>query len=328
MFGSTGIGIATGLLTLFVLIFGEITPKSISYNKAEKMSLTVAKPVYFFYVIFFPIVWVVEKITNVILRLFGAQVYERKVTEEEINTILEMGTEAGIIEKDEKEMIHNIFEFGDTTVGKIMTPSSDMVTLDARTKLIDTLELMIKTGFSRIPVYKGKKSNIIGIIYIKDMLNEIKKKHFDKRVEELVKPAIFVPETKNLDDLMSKMLEKGMHMAIVVDDVGSIQGLITLEDLLEEIVGEIYDEVEKKRGNIRFVDDKTIIAEPNATLKEINKALNLRLKDEHFSTIAGYIINNIGRIPKKNEKIKLKKAMIKIEDADERKIKKIRIKRK
>jgi len=326
-FGSTGIGIATGVMTLFVLIFGEITPKSISYNKAEKISLAIAKPIYLFYILFSPIVWMIEKVTNTILKVFGAHIYERRVTEEEIKTIIEMGTEAGVIEKDEREMIHNIFEFGDTDAEKIMTPRSEMVSLDAKTKLIKALEVMIKTGFSRIPVYEGNENNIIGIIYIKDLLKHIKRKRFDKRIKDMVKPVLFVPETKNLDELLNELREKGMHMAIVVDDRGEVKGLITLEDLLEEIVGEIYDEGEKQKRNIRKVDEKTIIAEPYATLKEINKALGLRLKDEKFSTIAGFIINRLGRIPRKGEKLKVKKVEIKIEDASERKIKKIKIKK-
>jgi putative hemolysin len=328
MFGSQGLGIATGVMTFLVLVFGEITPKSFCHQNAERVSLVMAGPFYILTKILYPVVVFIEHLSLGMLRIFGKSKKKPKLTEEDLKTALSMGTELGVIEKDEEEMIHNIFEFGDTRTSEVMVPRGKIVAIRSDQKLSDVLTKILESRYSRIPVYKGSFDNMIGVIHIKSVLKHLKRKQFDTEIEKLVSPVMFVKGDKNLNLLMDDFRETGMHMAVVTDKKGYVKGLVTLEDLLEEIVGEIYDESDVKKTKLRLFDEKSIIVEAETPLKDITKVMGIEFKQKDLKTIADLIVNKLGRFPKKGDKIKLKNFRIIVKDADKERIKRIKIVKK
>lgn len=319
------LGIATGLMTFILLVFGEITPKAFAHQNAEKISLFFAKPINILTKFQSPAIWFLEKITGFIIRIIGGEPQKGIITVEELRTTITVGAEEGIIKKDEEEMIHKVFDFGSTSVREIMIPRTDMFCLKADTKIKDVLKVIPENRYTRIPVYKDYPDNIIGILYVKDIIKHIGKKD-ETHIEKILRPTFIVPETKNLNLLLKEFRKKRTHMAIVVDESGGIAGLVTLEDILEEIVGEIYDETDARETLIKPTKDKSFEVEGKTEIDEINKILKLELHEEHYNTIAGYIIHKLGRIPKKGEKLRLDKMNITILDADDQKINKLEIK--
>ncbi len=319
------LGIATGIMTFILLVFGEITPKAFAHQNAEKISLMVAKPIVILTRILSPVIWFLEKITGFIIKIMGGVPEKGLITVDELRTTISVGAEEGIIKKDEEEMIHKVFDFGSTSVEEIMIPRTDMFCLEADTKIKDVLKVMPGNRYTRIPVYKERRDNIIGILYVKDLINYIGKKG-DNPIEEIIRPVYFVPETKNLSLLLKDFRKKRIHIAIAVDESGGVEGLVTLEDILEEIVGEIYDETDAKETHIKPATNESFEIEGKTEIDEVNRILKLDIREEHFNTIAGYIIHKLGRIPEKGEKIKLGRMKIAILGADDKKISKLRIK--
>ena len=319
------LGIATGLMTFILLVFGEITPKAFAHQNAEKISLFFAKPINIMMKLQSPGIWILEKITGFIIRMMGGEPQKGIITVDELRTTISVGAEEGIIKKDEEEMIHNVFNFGSTSVKEIMIPRTEMFCLKADTKIKDVLEIIPESRYTRIPVYKDYPDNIIGILYVKDIIKHIGKKD-ETYIEKILRPPFIVPETKNLNLLLKEFREKRTHLAIVVDESGGVSGLVTLEDILEEIVGEIYDETDAKETFIKPTKDKSFEVEGKTEIDEINKILKLDLHEEHFNTIAGYILHKLGRIPKKGEKFRLDNMDIIILEADDQKINRLEIK--
>jgi len=327
-FGSSGLGIATGVMTFLVLVFGEITPKSFCYQNAERVSLLLSGPIYVLTMIFYPVVIFIEKLSLGILRIFGTSKKRPDITEDEIKTALTMGTEIGVIEKDEERMIRNIFEFGDTKVCEVMTPRKKVVAIRSDMRLVDVLSKILDSRYSRIPVYKNSFDNVIGIVHIKDILKHVKRKQFDMEIESLVSPVMFVGEEKNLALLLDDFRERGSHMAVVTDKKGNVKGIVTLEDLLEEIVGEIYDESDVRKTKLRMLDEKSIIVEAETPLKEITKIMGIDFRQKDIETIADLIVSKLGRFPRKGDRIKLRNFRITVKDADKDRIKRIKIVKK
>ena len=325
IFGSQGIGIATGVMTFLILVFGEITPKSFCHQNAEKVSLLMAGPLYVLTKILYPVIIFIEYLSLGILKVFGTRKKRPKITEEEIRTALHMGTEIGVIDKDEEEMIHNIFEFGDTMVSEVMVPRKKIVAIRSDMRISDVLTKMLESRYSRIPVYKNSFDNMIGVIHIKEILKHLKRKQFDMEIEKLVSPVMFVREDRNLDMLMDDFRESGTHMAIATDEKGNVKGLVTLEDLLEEIVGEIYDESDIKKTNLRLFDEKSIIVEAETPLKDVTKVMGMEFKQKGLETIADLIVKKLGRFPRKGDEIRMKNFRIIVSDAEKDRIKRIKI---
>ncbi|MCD6590484.1 MAG: HlyC/CorC family transporter [Candidatus Aenigmarchaeota archaeon] len=315
MFGSLGIGLATGIMTFFILVFGEIFPKSFCYQNAERMSLFFATPLYILMKLLYPVVIFIEKLSLILLDLFERRKKERKISEDEIKAALSMGVEAGIIERDEEEMIHNIFEFGDTTVSEVMTPRKDIIAVRYDAKLMEALPEIIKSKYSRIPIYKGGLDNIIGILHVKDVLKYLKKGQHDIHVSTISSPVMFIPENKNLDLLLDEFRESGTHIAIVKDRKGKVKGLVTLEDLLEEIVGEIYDESDISKTNIRILDKRTMMVKPDTSLEDVEKLTGLKYKGG-LKTIGELITKLLGKPAKKGDIIRLKNFKLVVKDAN------------
>jgi len=297
--------ISTGVVTFLVLIYGEITPKTFAAQNAEKISLSVSKLVLALSVILYPVVHILIIIANLFIRIFGGKPLEKGpfVTEEELKTLVTVGEEAGVIEEEEKEMIHSIFEFGDTMVKEVMIPRVDIVAIESTDSVKELLDLIVQRGHSRIPVYEGTVDNVVGIIYAKDLLAKPVQNRLSASFEGLIHPAYYVPETMKLDDLLRELRKRKTHMAIVVDEYGGTAGIVTIEDVLEEIVGEIFDEYDLEMVMVERIDDNNIRVDARVSLDEVNEILGVNLPDMECETIGGFVYELIGKIPIAGDKV-------------------------
>ena len=324
-FGSMGVGIATGVMTFLILIFGEITPKTYAASNAEPIALFVAKPVEMLSWLLFPLVWMFGKISRAMNKLFGGKNTE-KVSEEELRALVTMGREEGILSEEAAEMMENVLKFEGTKVTEVMTPEADIKMIDGDARLKDVIDYIVKQNFSRYPIYEGKHNNIIGILDVDDVLKFMKNNRLDAQIKEMKRPAYFVPESKEVDDLLDELEGNDLPMAIIVDEYSTIEGLVTVEDILEEIVGEIFDKSKKTSLFIKKLNDNTVRVDARAPVDEVNKALSIGIKEgRSFETIAGYVEWKLERIPEKGAKIKLKKAIIEVDEVTKQGIKSVKI---
>ncbi len=324
IFGSRGAGIATGVMTFLILVFGEITPKTFCAQNAEKISLIMARPIELLSKILTPIVKLLEYITRSISRLLGTKKQE-ELSEEELKTMVTMGREEGILTREAANMMRNVLEFEGTKVTDIMIPKAEIKMVNADEKIKDVVDYIVKTPFSRYPAYLGNKDKIIGILDVDDVLTYVKNNKLNIKVKNIVRKAFFVPETKEIDDLLTEFEGKDVPLAIVVDEYGNVSGLVAVEDILEEIVGDIFDKSKRESVYIKKVSDNLIRVDAKVSIEEINKILHLGLKEKHFNTIAGFIEHKLGRIPKRGERIKLKKVLIEIDEATKQEIRSVKI---
>ena len=295
-FPNFAVGIATGGMTFLLLVFGEVFPKSI----ATRNNLLIAKmaiyPVYWLSLLFFPVI----KFLNFIPWLTGRIKKPQTVTEEELITFVEVVEEEGEIKEEEKDLIHNIFEFDDTNASEIMTPRADMFVLDADEPL-DTKQI-IDSGFSRIPVIEGAIDQVIGILHIKDLFMHMAKGELQTDARKIMRRTYFIPENKKLDTLLHQFKKSKNHMAVVVDEHGGVSGLITLEDALEEIVGEIEDETDKDEKQIIRLKKNTWAILGKSDIEDVNEATGMNIPDTTaYDTFSGYILDTIGKIPREKE---------------------------
>lgn len=326
-FGSAGIGIATGFMTLFILIFGEITPKGYATKNAEKVTLKAAGPINLMVTLLSPLVKLITAITQRLIRLVGGEsgMTSPFVTEEEIKFLVEIGEEEGTIETEEKEMIKGVFEFGETTVKEVMVPRIDINRLESDQPLREALESILATGHSRTPVFDENIDNILGLLYTKDLLEYIKDQENDVLIKDILREAVFVPESKPLDELLREMQEKKIQMAIVVDEYGGTAGLVTLEDILEEIVGEIMDEHDPEVIGIKKMADGSFIVDAKIDIDEINEALDLSIPSEEFDSIGGLFFNIFGKVPSRGDLVEVDGIDLVVDKMRVRRITKIRI---
>lgn len=329
LFGeSAGIGIAVGVLALLILICGEIAPKVIAASNAEKVAAWTAKPLSLLVVLLYPLVRIMTAITNGLVRVFGGQVRhaEPYLTEEELRTMVNVGQQEGVLETDEKEMIHNIFEFGDTFVRDVMVPRADTVCVEAGITYSELAGIFKEEQFSRIPVYEDSIDNIIGIIYVKDLfdLEAVQKEAF--RAVDYVREAYFVPEMKRIDGLFKEMRESKIHMAVVLDEYGGTAGIVTIEDLVEEIVGDIADEYDQEQlPTIEEVDERTYILDAGLRIEEVNELLGVDLPNHDIETIGGFVLSRLERIPEENDVVEWDDFKITILSMEGRRITRIKV---
>ena len=309
--GENSTFITTVVMTVLILIFGEITPKSFATQNPVKVAVKVARPLEILSIIFKPVLVVLTKISNIVIKVLGGEVLTNGpfVTEEEIRSLVDVGEEEGILQHQEKEMIQNIFEIDDLEVGEVMLPRIDMIALDRETTVKEALELIIECGHSRIPVYKETIDDIIGVLYAKDLLPFFKcetEKLKEKSITELMRAAYYVPETKKANLLLKELQLKQTHMAIVLDEYGGTEGLVTIEDILEQIVGDIFDEYDNEVDSVKKIDDNTYQVQADISLEEINERFDLGLPEEDFDSLGGYIFNTLGRVPVIGDKLEKK----------------------
>jgi len=321
IFSNYAVSLATGIMTFLILVFGEVLPKSIATRNNILMARVTIYPIYWLSILCYPLV----KFLNFIPMLTGKIKKTPAVTEEELMTFVEVVEEEGEIKEEEKELIHNIFEFDDTNASEIMTPRGDMFVIDCDKKL--NLEDIVKSGFTRVPVIDDDIDNIIGIINIKDLFLHNVSSDDTIDVRKIMTKPYFVPENKKLDKLLHQFKKRKHHMAIVVDEHGGVSGLITLEDALEEIVGDISDESDREELHIVDYKNKEWMVLGKSDIDEINETVGMEIPDsKDYDTFSGFVLNTIGRIPKEKEEITIGTYIITVEERDGNRINKYRIK--
>jgi CBS domain containing-hemolysin-like protein len=318
---------AFGVVTLLILLLGEITPKTFAAHHAERLSVLVARPVSWISTLLSPIVRLLSVVTNLFARPLGGRVRPDApmVTEEEIQTLVRMGEEQGVLEQEEREMIHSIFQFGDTVVREIMVPRVDMVAVEADEPVEALFEIVRTHGHSRIPVYEGTVDQIIGLVHVKDLLAHRREGRLEGTVREFVRPPFFVPDTKRLDDLFREMRRKKVHMAIAVDEYGGTAGLVTIEDLLEEIVGPIQDEYDAEEPPIKVLSDQVALVDGAVHLEDVNAALDLRLPAGEVDSVGGFVTSLLGRVPTQGDRAVFEGVQFQVERVDGRRIAQVRV---
>lgn len=320
---SNAVGIATGIMTFLILIFGEIFPKSVATRNNILIARIVIFPIYWLSIFFTPIILFL----NFIPKLTGKIKRKPKVTEEELLTMVEVVEEEGEIKEEEKEFIHNIFEFDDTNASEIMTPRADMFVIDVEEEF--NLEAIVNSGYTRIPVIEGDIDHIIGILYIKDLLMHYATSNDRIDVRKTMREPYFVPENKKLDNLLQQFKKRKQHLAIVVDEHGGVSGLITLEDALEEIVGEIIDETDKFEPHIVKIKPNEWRVLGKSEIDEVNEKVNMNIPDsKEYDTFSGYVLDQIGRIPQEKEEILLGDFSVTVKEMDGNRIKEYIVRQK
>jgi putative hemolysin len=319
---SNAVGIATGVMTALILVFGEIIPKSIATRNNVLIARLVILPLYWLSILFSPVIYLL----NFIPRLTSKVQRKSRVTEEELMTFVEVVEEEGGIEEEEKELIHNIFEFDDTSASEIMTPRADMFVINVNDDL--NVEEIIRSGFSRIPVIAEDIDHVIGILNIKDLFMHQVTSAKQTDVRRVMSEPYFVPENKKLDHLLQEFKKRKQHIAIVVDEHGGVSGLITLEDALEEIVGEIVDETDKVEPHIVKLKQNEWRVLGKSEIEDVNDELEMDIPDtKEYDTFSGYILDKIGRIPQEKEDITLGDYIVTVYQMDGTRIKEYIVKK-
>ena len=327
VWNSISIVVITIILSYFTLIFGELVPKRLAMKNCEKIAFATIGVIKGISVVTAPFVKFLTFSTNIVSKLFGvSESDEETVTEEEIRMMVDVGEEKGTIDKEEKNMINNVFEFNDKVVSEIMVPRTKIFALDMNMTISEVIsELSDDLRYSRVPVYDENIDNIKGIVYIKDIL--LTNKNKSTKIRGLTKDAYFVPETKPVNELFSELRKTRKQIAIVIDEYGGTSGIVTMEDILEEIVGEIYDEYDEIEKIEEKIDENTFILSGNIAIYEVEELLGVDIEDGDYDTLSGYLVEKLGRVPTEKDKgvvIETEKVVYKIEAAKDRRIIKIK----
>lgn len=309
IFGDIGVGIATGVVVILLLFFGEIGPKIYAARNTERFALTIARPIYYLALIFSPLIWAIEKVTE--RRTGESGLAEPSVTEEEIREWIDVGKEEGAIEQEEREMLYSVLEFGDTTAREIMTPRVDVVLIDDQSTLEAALHIFNETGFSRIPVYHEHMDNIIGVLNVKDVFSSQIAGKKNIHIRDLMYDPFFVPESKKIDDLLKELQLRKVQIAIVLDEYSSFVGIVTVEDILEELVGDILDEFDREEPEIQKIGEGVYLVDAKVWVEEINDELDISLPvSEAYESVGGLIIERLGHIPHPGESVYIQESHI------------------
>lgn len=322
LFKGISIVLITIILSFFTLVFGELVPKRLAMKYYEKIAFSSIGVIRFLSIITLPFVKVLSSVTNFISKLFGISENEEEVvTEEEIKMMIDEGEEKGTIQQEEKEMIHNIFEFNDITVSEVMTHRTDVYAIEIDSDINDIIKELDDYKYSRIPVYEETIDNIKGVLFVKDLLKYLHGKKAIK-IKNIMREAYFVSENKPINELFKNLQKNKMQMAIVVDEYGGTAGIVTMEDLLEEIVGNIFDEYDDFENDYTKIDDNTFLINGSVSINDLKKILKIDLPEGDYETLSGYLINLLGRLPKDNETpiIETKQVNYKIEKSEDKRI--------
>ena len=328
MFGSSLVGIATGILTFLILVFGEITPKNVASKNAENIALKYIGIISVLVVILTPVIYVVNKVAGIVISLFVKNNDDNNmVTEDELRAMVEVSHEDGVIEKEEKKMIVNVVDFGDTVAGDIMLPRVDMVMVSVESSYGEILKIFREERYTRIPVYEESPDNVIGILNVKDFLLIEDKENFS--VKEHLREPLYTYEYKKTSSLMVDMRKTGANIVIVLDEYGTTVGLITLEDMLEEIVGEIRDEFDADEDEgITKISETEYLIDGSTNLDDVNDRIGLELSSEEYESIGGIIMEKLGRLPVEGEVITFDNIILTVKKMDHARIEKVGLKLK
>lgn len=338
----TGLGVPFGqdiafigvtiLLSYIILVFGELVPKRIALQKSEKFSMFAIKPISMLSKIAMPFVTLLSFSTNTVLSILGfrSDSVEEKVTLEEIRSLVEVGQEQGVINPIEREMIDSVISFDDKSCEEIMTARTEVFMIDVEKHVKEQLDAIMELNYSRIPVYEGDVDNVIGILYLKDFLLEAYKVGFENvDVKKILRPAYFVPEYKSINDLFLEMQAQRQHMAVLIDEYGGFSGIVTMEDLIEEIMGDIEDEYDIDEPEIRKIDENSYYVSGSMLLEDLNESLHIDLDEdsEEYETLGGLLIYLLGYIPNDDERISIehKNVIFHIEEVNERRIQLVKV---
>ena len=321
MFGSAAVGIATGILTLLILVFGEITPKTLSTLYAEKIALAYSGVIYWLMVVMTPVIFLVNQLSLGVLLLFRVDPNKKKeaITEDELRTIVEVSHEEGVIESEEKKMINNVFDFGESVARDIMVPRIDMVFVDVESTYEELMEIFRQERFTRMPVYEGSTDNVIGIINMKDLILYNQEHPFS--VRDYLRQPHYTYEFKKTSELMMEMRKTFNNIVIVLDEYGATAGLITLEDMLEEIVGEIRDEYdEDEEDDVKELKPGEYLVNGSTKLDDLNERLELNLESEDYDSIGGLVIGLLDHLPEAGEAVAYENLRLVVESVEKNRI--------
>ena len=322
---------ATFGITALVLLFGESAPKSYAVENTESWALRIARPLKLAERVLLPLIVLFDYLTRIVNKVTGGRsaIESSYVTREEIQDIIETGEREGVLDEEEREMLQRTLRFNNTIAKEVMTPRLDMNAISVEDSIAEAIEQCIHSGHARLPVYEGSLDNVIGVVHIRDLVrdrNYGEASDEQLELEDLIEPTLHVPESKNVDDLLTEMRHERLHMVIVIDEFGTTEGLVTMEDLTEEIVGEILEGGEEVP--IEFVDDDTAIVKGEVNIEQVNDALEIDLPEgEEFETIAGFIFNRVGRLVEQGEVITYDGVEILVEQVENTRITKARIHR-
>jgi len=296
MFGNIGVGIATGFVVIVLLVFGEIGPKIYAARATDSYALTVAPVILFLSRIFTPVIWVVDRVSPTFG--IGKENAEPAVTEEEIKEWIDVGKEDGTIEQGEQDMLYSVLEFGDTPAREIMTPRVDAVLMEDTNTIDEAIRIFNDTGFSRIPVYHEQIDNVTGVLNVKDVFSAMVSQRKVNSIKEIMYDPTFVPETKKIDDLLKELQVRRVQIAVVIDEYSSFVGIVTVEDILEELVGDIMDEYDTEEPDIQQIADGVYVVDAQMWVEDINEKIDISLPtDESYETVGGLLIDRLGHIP-------------------------------
>ena len=320
---------AAAAMTIAIFIFGELVPRTFAVQRMDSAALTSARPVFLLARLVHPLSKVLLLVSNAAMVLLPGRGLPKGpfVTEDEIRHLVDVAEEEEEIEEEERELIHSIFEFGDTVVREVMVPRPDMVTIKAEATMAEALDTITAGGYSRIPVFEGDTDNIVGVLYAKDLLKQTQTTKKVGKVAALARAPLFVPELKKVSELMREMQQARVHMAIVVDEYGGTAGLVTIEDLLEEIVGEIVDEYDQEEPLVEPIDEQTIRVDAKMQIDEVNELLEVDLPHEEWDTVGGLVFGLTGRVPNEGEVVRYDGLEFRTERVTGRRIQKVVITR-
>ncbi|PSQ00800.1 DNA-binding protein [Halobacteriales archaeon QS_5_70_17] len=325
--GGQAVAIATLAITAVVLLFGESAPKSYAIENTESWALRISRPLQVAEYVLMPLVVTFDFLTRQVNRITGgrAAIETSYVTRQEIQDIIETGEREGVLDEEEREMLQRTLRFNDTIAKEVMTPRLDMTAISKAASIQEAIESCIQSGHARMPVYEGSLDNVVGIVHIRDLVRDLNYgESSELTLDEVVQPTLHVPESKNVDELLREMRQNRMHMVIVIDEFGTTEGLVTMEDLTEEIVGEILEGEEEEP--FEFVDENTAIVRGEVNIDEVNETLGIDLPEgEEFETIAGFIFNRAGRLVEEGEELDYDGVEIRVERVDNTRMMKARV---
>lgn len=330
-FGDVGVGIATGVMTFLVLVFGEVVPKNVAAAHAETWAMFIAPFIRLLSFVLTPVVFLLTKLSDFVVRFSKKDDEEDPtITEDEFKILVNVGQEEGVFDESESEMINSIFEFDETVVKTIMVPRIDIVAVDVEDPINEALRLIVDGGHSRIPAYEESIDNIVGILYAKDIFEYLDENFDELKVKELIRPAYYIPETKKVSDLLNELRSKKVHMAIILDEYGGTNGLVTIEDLIEEIIGDIQDEYDVEEDLIVMHSESQLVADARAPIGDVEEAFDVELdeeilEDSEADTIGGLAFEHLGGIPIKGDEVTVGRFLIRIVEVSGRRISKVEI---
>lgn len=329
-YGDMGVGIATGVMTLLVLVFGEVVPKNLAAAHAETWAMFIAPFIRLVSLVLTPVVYLLTKLSDFVVRFSKKDEDDPTITEDEFKILVNVGQEEGVFDESETEMINSIFEFDGTLVKAIMVPRIDIVAVDVEDNINEALRLIVEGGHSRIPAYEDSIDNIVGILYAKDIFEHLDADFDQMKVKELIRSAYYIPETKKVSDLLNELRLKKVHMAIILDEYGGTNGLVTIEDLIEEIIGDIQDEYDVEEDLIVMHSDNQLVADARAPIGDVEEAFDVELdeellEDSEADTIGGLAFENLGGIPAVGDEVTVDRFLIRIVEVSGRRIAKVEV---